>query len=71
MSYINYICQKPLVLFGKQYNVGDVIPYSAIVSNRVRSLSTMGYIRIINGENNKNTSPKHKENVDISKDISG
>lgn len=71
MSYINYICQKPLVLFGKQYNVGDVIPYSAIVSNRVRSLSTMGYIRIINGENNKNISPKHKENVDISKDISG
>lgn len=70
MSYVNYICQKPLILFGKQYNVGDVIPYSMIISNRVRSLSMMGYIKIITGENNKNISPKHTEKVDISKDIS-
>nr|DAU92075.1 MAG TPA: hypothetical protein [Caudoviricetes sp.] len=70
MSYVNYICQKPLVLFGKQYNVGDVIPYSAIVSNRVRSLSTMGYIKIITRENNKNISPKNTQQDVVNKNIS-
>ena len=70
MSYVNYICQKPLVLFGKQYNVGEVIPYSAIVPNRVRSLLTMGYIKISTEQSIKNIFPKNTKKDVVNKNIS-
>lgn len=41
---MSYLCKKAVKLFGKPYQSGDIIPAESVLSTRVRTLITCGYI---------------------------
>lgn len=67
---MSYLCKKTVTLFGNVYYPGDTIPDEAILSHRVRTLRTYGYIADVPTSDTASDEESHKSPKTEAKDPS-